>query len=76
MDKVCKIPMKINTAPYHVIFEITKITGKLLPGSTLEKGERFVGEYHPSNNMIFFEDVNSQEWWLKPDQNCVIICSF
>lgn len=68
--------MKITTAPYHVIFEITKITGKLLPGSTLEMGERFVGEYHPSNNMIFFEDVNSQEWWFKPDHNCIIICSF
>jgi hypothetical protein len=65
-----------NTSPYHVIFEVLEINEKLQPGSTIEIGERFVGEYHPAKNSIFFEDVNNQEWWFKVGKNCLIILSF
>ncbi|REC39840.1 hypothetical protein [Chryseobacterium sp. 5_R23647] len=64
---------KINMKPYYVIFEITKIIGKLQPGSTIEEGERFVGIYHPQENNIFFEDENNQEWWFKVGISCIII---
>lgn len=59
--------------PHLVIFEVLKFSGKLQAGSTMEIGERFVGEYHPKKNKVYFSDVNGQEWSFIVNATCIVI---
>lgn len=65
-----------TTEPHFVIFEVLSFKGRLKKGSTMEAGERFVGEYHPKQNKVFFTDVNEQEWTFTPGETCEIIDTF
>ena len=68
-----KLFLTQTNEPHLVIFEVIFFKGKLNPGSTMEAGERFVGEYHPKKNKVFFTDVNDQEWTFIVDESCRII---
>lgn len=65
---------KVINDPHLVIFEVKEITKKTTKsGSTIIKGERFVGEYHPKKSKVFFTDVNGEEWIFTAGESCIII---
>ena len=61
---------------YYVVFEVLHLPAKKTKGSTVEIGERFVGEFFPYNRIIQFTDINCQEWIFKSNKDAKIITTF
>ena len=62
-----------SNEPHLVIFEVLSFKGKLKKGSSIEIGERFVGEFFPKKKKVYFSDVNNQDWTFDVGANCEII---
>lgn len=50
----------------EIIFRPTQLLDTRKYGSTLEIGKEFTGNMQLSNNCVFWEDVNGQQWafWI------------